>query len=92
MDIAWVDVLDEDKLERKHHVHAYEAEEVLLSRPRVYFVEKGRIEGEDVYLALGRTEAGRYLAVFFIYKQDRVALVISAREMDAKERRRYAKK
>jgi hypothetical protein len=78
MDIAWVDILDEDKLESKHHVHAFEAEQVLLSKPRVYFVEKGRIEGEDVYLALGQTDAGRYLAVFFIYKQNRVALVISA--------------
>lgn len=92
MNIAWVDILDEDKLESKHHVRVFEAEQVLLSKPRVYFVEKGRIEGEDVYLALGQTDAGRYLAVFFIYKQNRVALVISAREMDTKERRRYAKK
>jgi uncharacterized DUF497 family protein len=92
MDIAWVDILDEDKLERKHDVHAYEVEEVLLSNPRIYLVEKGNIEGEDVYLGLGRTEEGRYLAIFFIFKTNRVALVISAREMDAKERRRYAKK
>lgn len=92
MDIAWVDVLDEDKLKRKHDVHAYEAEEVLLSEPRIYFVEKGHVEGADVYLGLGRTSEGRYLAIFFIYKGDRVALVISAREMDAKERKRYAKK
>ncbi len=92
MEIAWVEVLDEDKLLRKHHVNAYEVEEVLFNNPRIYFVEKGNVEGEDVYLGLGRTTEGRYLAVFFIYKVNRAALVISAREMDAKERRRYAKK
>ena len=92
MDIAWVDVLDEDKLESKHSVHTYEVEEIVMSQPRIYFVEKGNVEGEDVYLALGQTEEGRYLAVFFIYKLNRAALVISAREMDEKERRRYAKK
>lgn len=92
MDIAWVDVLDEDKLERKHDVRGFEAEEVLSNEPRVFFIEKGNIEGEDVYLGLGQTEEGRYLAVFFIYKKNRVALVTSARDMDSKERKRYAKK
>ncbi len=92
MDIAWVDVLDEDKLERKHDVRGFETEEVLFNEPRVFFIEKGNIEGEDVYLGLGQTEEGRYLAVFFIYKKNRVALVTSARDMDLKERKRYAKK
>lgn len=92
MDIAWVDILDETKLERKHSVRAYEVEEVLLGHPRIFFVEQGNIRDEDVYLALGQTEEGRYLAVFFIYKRNRVALVTSAREMDLKERKRYAKK
>ncbi|MBI5303310.1 MAG: BrnT family toxin [Chloroflexi bacterium] len=92
MDIAWVDILDEDKLDRKHNVRPYEVEQVLLNNPRIFFVEKGNIVGEDVYLGLGRTDDGRYLAVFFIYKKNRVALVTSARDEDAKERRRYAKK
>jgi uncharacterized protein len=92
VDIAWVDILDQDKLEYKHRVRAYEVEEVLSRDPHVYFVEKGNIVGEDVYLALGRTSAGRYLSVFFIYRLNHVALVITAREMDSKERRRYAKK
>lgn len=45
-----------------------------------------------MYLALGQTEEGRYLAVFFIRKRNRVALVVSAREMDGKERKRYGRK
>ncbi len=92
MEIAWVDILRADKLERKHQVYAYEVEEVLLNEPRINFLEKGNIRGQDMYLALGRTDEGRYLAVFFLYKPDRTALVVTAREMDSKERRRYAKK
>lgn len=92
MEIAWIDILDEDKLQRKHQVNVYEVETVLLGNPRIFFVEEGNIEGEDVYLALGRTDEGRYLAIFFIYKKNRIALVTSARGMDSKERRRYGKK
>jgi uncharacterized DUF497 family protein len=65
MNIAWVDILDENKLARKHDVRAFEVEEILLNNPRLFFVEQGNIKGEDVYLALGRTEEGRYLSVFF---------------------------
>jgi hypothetical protein len=36
-----------------------------------------------------RKESGRYLSVFFIYKQTREALILSARDMDRKEKRRY---
>jgi hypothetical protein len=92
MDIAQVDILDEDKLESKHNVRAYEVEEVLLSKPRFFFAEKGNTENEDLYRALGQTEDGRRLAVFFIYKRDHTALVLSARDMTDKERKRHVKK
>lgn len=52
----------------------------------------GQYPEEDVYVAYGRAESGRYLILFFIYKLSRVALVISAREMDQKERRQYGRK
>jgi len=67
-------------------------EEVLDANPKIRLVEKGERKGENVYLALGRTEVGRYLAVLFIYKRTREALILSARSMTAKERRQYAKK
>lgn len=35
---------------------------------------------------------GRCLAVWFIYKTNQEALVLSAREMDEKERKSYGKK
>jgi len=89
--IVWLrDVVD--KLISKHQVETYEVEEVLNGKPKIRFVEKGEREGEDVYLALGQTDSGRYLAVLFIYKQTKEALILSARDMAAKERRRYGKK
>ena len=81
-----------DKLAFKHHVETHEVEEVLSNRPKIRFVEKGDRKGENVYLACGRTDVGRYLAVLFIYKRTREALILSARNMTAKERRQYAKK
>jgi len=54
-------------------------------------VNRGRHREEHVYRALGRTLEGRYLAVFFVLKRTNEALVISARDMDDKERRSYAK-
>ncbi len=47
--------------------------------------------GEYVYRALGRSAAGRHLAVFFIHKLTGEALILSARDMDNKERSSYAK-
>jgi len=81
----------EQKLLWKHNVNAYEVEEVFQGRPQIRFIEKGHIQGEDLYVALGQTEAGRYLSAFFINKGKGKALIISAREMDTKERKRYGK-
>lgn len=81
-----------DKLASKHRVATTEVEEALESRPRIHLVEKGQRQGEDVYMALGRTVAGRYLAVLFIHKRSQEALILSARDMAAKERRRYGRK
>ena len=89
--IIWLDDIV-DKLERKHGVEKSEVSELLQSKPKFRFVEKGHCEGENVYAALGRTEAGRYLVVFFIYKAANAALVISARDMTRGERKRYEKK
>ncbi len=80
--IIWLrDVVD--KLNSKHQVETAEVEEVLNGRPKIRFVEKGDREGEDVYLALGQTDAGRYLAILFIYKQTKEAVILSARDMAA---------
>jgi hypothetical protein len=58
----------------------------------IRFIEHGHYEGENLYAAYGQSEAGRYLTVFFILKPNQQALIISARDMDQKERKRYGKR
>lgn len=67
-------------------------EEVLSGRCRVFLKEKGKVEGEHLYNALGQTESGRYLPVFFVKKLGNKALIVTARDMNNKERKRYGKK
>ena len=81
-----------DKLALKHGVETYEVEEALSNKPKIRFVEKGERKNEDVYMAAGQTDAGRYLLVIFISKKTKEALILSARDMTGKERRRYGKK
>jgi uncharacterized DUF497 family protein len=81
-----------DKLAYKHRLETLEVEEALNNRPKIRRVEKGKRPGEDVYMALGQTDAGRYLTVLFILKLSHEALILSARDMAPKERRRYGQK
>ena len=88
-EVIWKEVFV-DKLEHKHRVMPDEVEQVLFSKPFIRRAEKGRVQGEDVYVAYGQTTAGRYLVVFFILKYQTAALPISARDMTQAERRYYA--
>ncbi|MFH0948534.1 MAG: BrnT family toxin [Elusimicrobiota bacterium] len=87
-DFIWLpDIIE--KLASKHRVTQDETEEVFFNRPQYRFVESGHKPGEDVYSSGGQTDAGRYLIIFFIHKPDNTALILSARDMDKKERRHY---
>ena len=81
-----------DKLIWKHHVSEQEVREALRNKSKFRRVEKGRVEDEDLYSALCKINQGRYLIIFFIHKKTRDALVISARDMNDHERKRYGKK
>ncbi len=90
-DFLWLpDIVD--KLAVKHNVLQDEVEDIFFNRPRYRFVESGHRTGQDVYSAGGQTDAGRYLIVFFIHKADNIALILSARDMDRRERRQYERK
>ena len=81
------------KLEIKHGVYRDEVREILVSKPYVRRMGKGkRQKGEHLYAAHGQTDEGRYLIVFFILKADHEALIVSARDMDDKERKQYGQK
>jgi len=89
--IIWLrDIVD--KLAVKHHVELHEVEQILNNKPRIRFIEKGEREDENVYMALGQTDAGRYLTILFIYKMTKEVLILSARDMAPKERKQYGKK
>jgi hypothetical protein len=90
-DFIWLDEIVE-KLLDKHDISPEEVEEVFFNQSRFRFHEKGHVEGENMYTAMGQTDAGRYLIVFFIFKPSRRALIISARDMKRNERRNYVKK
>ncbi len=81
-----------EKLEHKHNVHQQEVREVFANNPKFRYVENGLQPDENVYAALGRTDAGRYIIIFFIYKKDKQALVVSARGMTTAERKKYEQK
>jgi len=90
-DIIWLDRIIE-KIAWKHNVLPSEVEQVLCGQGRILRKEKGRVEGEHLYNALGKTESGRFLSVFFIRKLGSKALIVTARDMNKAERSRYAKK
>lgn len=90
-EVIWLPEI-EDKLWEKHRLSPVEAEEVLFGRPHVRFVERGHQQDEDLYAAYGQTESGRYVMVFYVLKRGGRALVISARDMDNKERKVYGRR
>lgn len=89
--LIWLEEIVE-KVARKHSVSREEVRQVIMNSKHFRFVEKGHRAGENVYSALGQTEAGRYLTVFFVYKKREQALILSARDMTNAERIRYDKK
>jgi uncharacterized DUF497 family protein len=90
-EIIWLQKIV-DKLETKHRISQEEVEQVFVNNPQYRFLEKGKIEDEHVYSAYGQTDVGRYVTVIFILKFKNCALVISAPDMDKKERKQYGKK
>lgn len=91
IELIWLEHIEE-KLWVKHHVEPNEVNEVIdvmESDPFYRRVRRGRRKGEDVHHAMRRTNAGRYLIVFFIYKLNRKAVIISARDMTNREQDDY---
>jgi uncharacterized DUF497 family protein len=89
--IIWLDSVIE-KISTKHSVSCAEVRQVLQGQTKFRFIEKGHRPDENVYAALGQTQAGRYLVVFFIQKSDHRILILTARDMTVAERRRYEKR
>jgi hypothetical protein len=73
--IIWLEEIIE-KLEQKHAIEKEEVTQVLANFPRFRFVEKGHRRGEKVYSAMGQTDAGRYVVIYFVLKRGSRALIL----------------
>jgi len=88
--IIWLEDIVE-KLHWKHNVEENEILEVLANKPKFILKESGHKQGEDVYAAFGTTDAGRLLSIFLVYTEDQRAIIVSARDMTIKERKKYVR-
>ena len=78
-----------DKIESIHAVQWYEAGQIFANKPRFTLVTASDQYGEPRYAAWGQTDGGRYLVVLFVPVEGQEAKVITAREMNDSERRRF---
>lgn len=65
-------------------------EEVFENKPKFRRGPRGNYVKENVYYALGSTDTNRKLFIVFIFKRTNEALIISARDMDDKEKSMYS--
>jgi len=72
----------------KHRVTDWEAEEVFFNSPIAYGFDPEHSRKEPRFFALGQTNRGRHVFVAFTVRNALVR-VISARDMNARERRSY---
>lgn len=72
----------------KHGVADFECEEVFFNEPLIVRRDVGHSQGEDRWVALGRTARDRKLFVVFTVRQESIR-VISARDMTRRERKIY---
>lgn len=76
-----------EKLSRKHNVEVYEVYEAFWNEEDAVRIYRSP-RGAGTYIAFGRTEAGRYLAIPFAPK-GKSAHILTARDMTERERKLY---
>jgi uncharacterized DUF497 family protein len=74
----------------KHKVSAAECEQVIFNRPLITGSDEKHSQREARFFALGQTDTGRFLFIVFAVRNNLVR-VISARDMNRKERKVYEK-
>jgi hypothetical protein len=72
----------------KHGVTEYECEEVFGNQPLVVKEDIDHSQSEERFFALGRTNKNRMLYIVFTKRGEQIR-VVSARDMDKKERMKY---
>lgn len=85
---------DEGNLEKNWHLHEVtngECEELFFNLPLIVASDDKHSQLEQRFYALGRTDRGRWLFVAFTIR-DSLIRVISARDMNQKEARKYGER
>ena len=77
-----------DKNRTKHGVEDRECEEIFSNKPLIIFEDKSHSQQEERWGALGRTNNGRRLAIYFTIRNNKIR-VISARDQSQKDRAVY---
>jgi len=72
----------------KHAVSASECEQVFFNQPLVTSPDTGHSSHEARFYTLGKSDSGKYLFIVFTVKNQLIR-VISARDMNRKERGMY---
>lgn len=72
----------------KHRVSPSECEQVFFHLPLIPSYDIKRSEEENKYYTLGKTDTGRLLFIVFTIRRKNIR-IISARDMNKKERRIY---
>ena len=77
-----------EKIKTKHGVTPVECEQVFFNIPVIAGDDEKHSETENRFYVLGQTDSGRLLFLVFTVRNDKLR-VISARDMNRKERRAY---
>ncbi|MBI5968012.1 MAG: BrnT family toxin [Deltaproteobacteria bacterium] len=78
------------KIWERHGVSAAECEQVFFNRPLVAAPDEEHSVAEPRFYALGHADSGRRLLIVFTIRGDLIR-IISARDMNRRERRIYEK-
>lgn len=84
---------DEGNLDKnllKHQVQNWECEQIFFNEPLVILDDPKHSLSEKRWAAFGKTDAGRLLTIIFT-KREKLLRVISARDMNRKEKKFYEK-
>ena len=79
-----------DKNLLKHRIQNWECEQIFFNEPLIILDDPKHSVSEKRWAAFGLTDAGRFLTVIFT-KRIKLLRVISARDMNRKERKFYEK-
>ncbi|MGA2333155.1 MAG: BrnT family toxin [Syntrophales bacterium] len=72
----------------KHRVSASECEQVFFNRPLIARHDTGHSSDEERFYVLGQSDSGKRLFIVFTVRNNLIR-IISAREMNRKERNAY---